>query len=161
MIHVDFQLNDDEYLTFKAGLKQYPARFLDLMIRGVLPDVQRFVTFIAGKIPGPVSSPFQFATEKSRHAYFATDGFGKGIPYVRTRTIASAFMVTPVLSADNLDIMLDNPEPGSVYVYGPRQVPGHKTTGWTPLAEIVEKAQDYADEQVVELWIRSSEENVP
>lgn len=32
----------------------------------------------------PVTYPIQWDSEKQRRAFFATDGFGKGIPYVRT-----------------------------------------------------------------------------
>lgn len=35
--------------------------------------------------PGkPITYPVQWDSEKQRRAFFATDGFGKGIPYVRT-----------------------------------------------------------------------------
>lgn len=42
--------------------------------------------------PGkPVEYPVQWDSEKQRRAFFATDGFGKGIPYTRTGAYANGW----------------------------------------------------------------------
>ncbi len=40
------------------------------------------------KNPGPPKYPIRWKSEKQRRAFFATDGFGKGIPYKRIGKLA-------------------------------------------------------------------------
>lgn len=92
--------------------------------------LQRDVDKLLSPAPGPVRLPFIFASEKSRRAYFATYGFGRGIPYRRTGKLGQSWVViiTPRF-ADNT-VTIKNLRPEATYVYGPRQVPGHARTGW-------------------------------
>jgi len=73
-----------------------------------------------------------FGTDKSRRWYFA-NMVGKGSRsghYQRTGAIKDSWvvLVNPVF-ADNT-IAIRNLRPESIYVYGPRQIPGHKKTGF-------------------------------
>ena len=43
--------------------------------------------------PGPVSYPIRWTSERQRKAFFATKGFGRGIPYKRTGKLAKAWVV--------------------------------------------------------------------
>src|SRR5574342_516462 len=57
------------------------------------PLAQQRVQSTLAVYPGPTVHPFEFATEKSRRAYFATNGFGHGIPYQRTGGLGRAWVV--------------------------------------------------------------------
>lgn len=100
-----------------------------------LPQVRREVKRRFGVDPGPVSRPFIFATARSRRHYFAMMR-GK-LPYRRTGKTQRAWDARADLRQAEGMFIVYNPEPHSVYVYGPgglitnrRQVPGHKRTGW-------------------------------
>jgi len=45
-------------------------------------------TLLLGKIPGPVKYPIRWTSERQRRAFFATRGFGRGIPTKRTGDVA-------------------------------------------------------------------------
>lgn len=44
----------------------------------------------------PVTYPVQWDSDKQRRAFFATNGFGRGIPYTRTGNYGRGWTVTPV-----------------------------------------------------------------
>lgn len=100
--------------------------------------------------------PFEFATLKSQRAYFASNGFGKGIPYKRSGTLGRGWNVAVSYKFQDSLIRISNVQPYSKFVYGPRQVPGHRTTGWG--ADFDKKAglvQDGAEQEIVNAWGRA------
>jgi hypothetical protein len=125
----------------------------------VKPELQRQVDDLLGGDPGPVSRPFVFATEKSRRAYFATNGFGKGIPFRRDDSIRTSWRVRVISRLSRDFAVIDNPKEAAKYVYGSpsqRQVPGHKNTGWgKDFEESIETIQENGVAMIVSAWKRS------
>lgn len=80
--------------------------------------------------PGPPQYPLRWASEKQRRAFFATNGFGKGIPYRRTGQLAQGWTVTVEQARARTTLTLANPAGAARYVYGPQQQPFHADTGW-------------------------------
>lgn len=116
--------------NLKARAKREFKRELQ---REVKPELQRQVDDLLGVDPGPVSIPFVFATDESRRAYFATNGFGKGIPYQRTDNLRTSWRVDLKTTLARDLIVIVNPKKYAKFVYGSpaqRQVPGHANTGW-------------------------------
>lgn len=64
--------------------------------------------------PGRVRYPIQWTSERQRRAFFATNGFGGGIPYRRKHKLSSAWMVEVRGAA----IVIENPSTASKFVYG-------------------------------------------
>lgn len=65
--------------------------------------------------PGkPIRYPVHWDSEKQRRAYFATDGFGEGIPYRRTYKRPNAWQRRLISNG----VELANREKGAVYLYG-------------------------------------------
>ena len=93
-------------------------------------------------MPGPVKYPIAWTSEKQRRAFFATDGFGNGIPYKRTGGLARSWkMVTD--TAENaangeFKLQIRNDNKAAKYVFGSlaKTNPGkfqqrfHINTGW-------------------------------
>lgn len=85
--------------------------------------------------PGAVQYPIEWASDRQRAAYFATDGFGHGIPYQRTGNLAKAWEVFTSETPNGALIVLRNPVPAAPFVYGrfnqfsPQQR-FHVNTGW-------------------------------
>lgn len=85
-------------------------------------------------IPGPVKYPIEWTSEKQRRAFFATDGFGHGIPYQRTGKLALAWD----FEIEENSAVIRNKAPASPFVYGSlaKSNPGgfqqrfHINTGW-------------------------------
>ena len=85
--------------------------------------------------PGPVAYPIQWTSERQRRAYFATDGFGHGIPYRRTFGLQNDWDVR----LEENTIIIKNQNPAATYVIGERQQRFHRNTGW-PYAPTVLRA---------------------
>ena len=91
--------------------------------------------------PGKVKYPIAWTSEKQRRAFFASDGFGRGIPTQRTGKVQAGWKVT----TDKIDgvfrVRIENSVGYSRYVYGTlgkvssNQQQFHKNTGWQPAKE--------------------------
>lgn len=95
--------------------------------------------------PGPVKYPIQWTSEKQRRAFFATDGFGSGIPYQRTGALQQAWQVLNITENGTWRVLITNTAPSAKWVYGglslrskPFQQQFHKNTGWPQAAGIVD-----------------------
>jgi len=92
------------------------------------------------RTPGsPSFSPVQWDSEKQKRAYFATGGFGRGIPYNRTGAMPSGWSIEALPSGWRLS----NTNPNAVYVYGnyegARQSKIHEGR-WPVMQEVIENA---------------------
>ena len=95
--------------------------------------------------PDAPTYPIEWTSEKQRRAFFASDGFGGGIPTERTDSIVNGWRVTAKGSGNRYSIVAVNAVPGAPYVVGgmnfrsraralrPQQKM-HQNTGW-PLAQ--------------------------
>ena len=93
-------------------------------------------------VPGAVKYPIDWTSEKQRRAFFATNGFGKGIPTKRTGKLGKSWTMT---SEDvnegthgGAEILISNSASYAKYVIG--APPGfkpmqgfHLNTGWQAL----------------------------
>jgi hypothetical protein len=71
--------------------------------------------------PGqPVRYPIQWDSERQRRAFFATDGFGHGIPYRRTGKYNEGWRLEPVKDSYGEGYQLVNKVPYARYVGGLR-----------------------------------------
>lgn len=127
----------------------------------VKPALQRQVDDLLGADPGPVKRPFVFSDDpvqnaRIRAAYFATNGFGKGIPYRRTNNLRTSWVVKLSSKLQKEFVTVVNLKSYAKYVYGPRQVPGHKRTGWgKDFDEAVALIEEDGIVMVVAAWKRS------
>lgn len=137
MFIVNVIIDNDVIEATREAIRTAPGRFSQRVRDNVLPKVQQLVIANLGKSPGTVRYPFVFSTDKSRRAYFATKGFGRGIPYKRTGELGRAWTVRLDLRRNDGLLQIINPADAAGYVYGSgttlgnfRQVPGHRNTGW-------------------------------
>jgi hypothetical protein len=95
-------------------------------------------SFKESMYPPESDEPFVWSSEKQRRAYFATNGFGKGIPYNRTHNLmySGRFVVDKKYSS--LYITYENSAPYFQYVQGyTSQIIGMKVRGWKPASDAV------------------------
>lgn len=97
--------------------------------------------------PGAVKYPILWTSERQRKAYFATNGFGNGIPYKRTGRMSRGWYAWARRSGNRFEMTIANSTPGARFVYGdirPRadkkdpQQRFHRNTGWTKVAPKIE-----------------------
>lgn len=91
-------------------------------------------------IPNKPRYPIRWTSERQRRAFFASKGFGRGIPTRRTGRIARDWEVVVIASTDGALIALSNPHPEAKFIHGPQPFGQrfHIDTGWTQIDEIEE-----------------------
>ena len=101
-----------EYLigNERRGLKHYPAR-----------------------VKHGRDNPYQWQTERQRRAYFASNGFGKGIPYQRTGDLANGWEQIN----SGVESRVVNEVPYAPFVIDEFQQVGHKEDGWRLVSQII------------------------
>lgn len=96
--------------------------------------------------PGPVKYPIEWTSEKQRRAFFATNGFGRGIGAARTHDLSKSWGIVKNTFGNDIMVTFDNPTPYAKFVVGSlaKGNPGgfmqqmHKNTGWHPAYETVD-----------------------
>jgi hypothetical protein len=132
-IRSDIIVEGNALPNYIAFVEAYPGLALETARDAFNREVKPPLLSELKHYPGAVVYPFQFATERSRKAFFATNGFGRGLGAKRTGKLAEAWKVDISLSDNAVVMSARNTAPYQRYVTGKRQVPGHATTGW-PLA---------------------------
>jgi hypothetical protein len=104
----------------------------------------------------PVRYKIRWKSEKQRRAFFATDGFGKGIPTKRSGVMLNAWRVLVEYSSDQISsIVAENPVPYRQFVTGEFQQPFHAYTGWWKEQDVFEIWGLIMDEEVETAIIKS------
>lgn len=95
--------------------------------------------------PGPSASPVQWESDKQRKAFFASDGFGHGIPYRRrsapNRMVDQWRLIVVYQPGRLTSIMLENNDPARRFVTGHDQQKFHLVTGWYQEEPIIQRSQ--------------------
>jgi hypothetical protein len=82
-------------------------------------------------------NPYQWQSEKQRRAYFATDGFGAGIPYTRTHDLADSYTYTET-DSNWTSVKIDSYSEYVDFVMGDYQQRGHAADGWRKVGDIID-----------------------
>lgn len=104
-----------------------------------------------GQQPPPTGTPerkIEWETPKQHRAYFATNGFGAGIPYRRTGKLARNWVIESDAHREGWSIIVRNESRASRYVYGSLALADaraasrfqqrfHRITGWQPARKTV------------------------
>jgi hypothetical protein len=87
-------------------------------------------------IPGPPRYPIRWSSERQRKAYFASRGFGRGIPSRRTGEIVGAWQGEFVATSDGGTLALINRNPAVQFLQGARVQGFHLDTGWVQIDDV-------------------------
>lgn len=104
-----------------------------LMGTALKRQATRFKTRIRQRLsvePGAVKYPIQWTSEKQRRAFFATDGFGRGIGAPRTHALSRGWTVDINFNKLNAEISTYNKQDYERFVTGADQQGFHANTGW-------------------------------
>lgn len=100
-------------------------------------------------------NPYQWTSEKQRRAFFATDGFGRGIPSQRTHHMVMGWRANP--TNDGYRMEITNTVDYATYVQGNQIQPGHVADRWRQYGKIIADntaGAIRAAQQAVDRWIR-------
>lgn len=101
-----------------------------IITRTVESVAEPFLTRL--RTPAPrVRYPIAWKSIKQRKAFFASNGFGRGIPTQRTGALPAAWSLSFEYTAGGITIAtFSNPTPYLEFVQGTWQQPMHINTGW-------------------------------
>lgn len=131
--------------------REYPTLARLSVEQNIVPLIEdRVDRDLRRAVPGPAKKPIQWTSEKQRKAFFATDGFGHGIPYKRTGRLPAAWRVETVSHANGITISVVNDSKAAPFVYGRWKQQFHTNTGWPDARPIIDKIGDDARLDVIE-----------
>lgn len=126
---IDLVVNESQIVKLYSKFDKYGPYALQQGLNAAndylnSPDVR------AGMYPPPGNgAPFAWSSAKQRRAYFATNGFGGGIPYSRTMQLYDNAKF--VVNESTFFIEYINGVPHAQWVQSPAyQIIGHKKRGW-------------------------------
>lgn len=106
-----------------------------LFDRHVVPVLRTsFSNLEIPRVKRPIEWSNKHGDHRQRKAFFATNGFGGGIPTKRTGRLLRSFRFRTEISDRKVYVFIENAAKYFVFVMGRRQQPFHRNTGW-PLAE--------------------------
>ena len=125
----------DGFQAYLEGIQQIVATeaqaSLDIMSPAALSELR--------DEPPRVKYPIQWTSERQRRAYFATNGFGAGIPYRRTGRLARGWTIALFDRGAGFTLDIRNNAKSAAFVYGSLAIDGsgvryqqrfHRNTGW-------------------------------
>lgn len=101
-------------------------------------------------------NPYQWQSEKQRRAYFATNGFGRGIPSPRSYDLRFGWKVSAW--GDGTKMRVQNDVPYAGFVMGDQLQTGHKVDGWRAYQQVISdnmNAMLLAADQALNRYLKS------
>lgn len=132
-------------ISFKVRGLEEVERFLKALPRGtmkvaiaamseyILGDDTHGLRHYPPRRSHGAGNPYRWQSEKQRRAFFATKGFGKGIPSKRSYELSRGWQQ----SVDPYRKTLFNRVPYAKYVMGNQQQKGHTTDGWRKIGKVI------------------------
>lgn len=107
--------------------------------------------------PGQPKYPIRWASARQRRAFFATNGFGRGIPTVRTGKLLRGWQVDSTINTRGGSITARNDVPYMQFVQGENQQPMHIDTGWVYAPKVLVEEEEHLEEALIETWYTISD----
>jgi hypothetical protein len=162
MINLTVLIDDDIIVAYQELIRDLP----NLSRRAFRGEIERLSRPMLEELradPGPVvyanNGKLRWKSERQRRAFFASNGFGGGIPYVRTGGLSAAWEVDITGTGVDLDVHVINDSPAAQYVQGDDQQPFHIDTGWPAAAPIFVRYEELVGDALIETWFSIVEFN--
>lgn len=157
---VTIESNTDELIARQNNTARQSPKLMATAMKRNVGRLKKRILAVRRKEPPPASRayPLPFTSDKQRRAFFATKGFGHGIPYRRTGALAEAWDLQVVSSERGGEINITNDNPAAEFVYGVHRQRMFDKIGW--LDPKTQDAKDAAELQeiVEQTWFTISDE---
>lgn len=128
MIKIDVR-GLDKVNTYLKSLSRGTLRAaLEAFSEYIIGSESRGLKHYPPRVQHGEANPYKWNSEKQRRAYFATNGFGKGIPYQRTGDLGRGWAAK--YTDGGYQAQITNSTPYAQYVQGNRQQLGHYADKW-------------------------------
>lgn len=160
MINLKVTVDTDVIDAYRDLAKRLPA----VSRKAFKGEIERLSKKMLAELkadPGPVvyaaNGRLRWKSERQRRAFFASDGFGGGIPHRRTGGLQAAWEVEITGRDFNTDIYVNNDVPGAIYVQGDYQQPFHIDTGFPAAAPIFVRYEEQIGDALINTWFSLTE----
>ncbi len=165
---------DQDWLANVRAMPERAQRNIRRKIQtSLVPELQADVETILADAPGPVSSPFAFASPASRGYWFAliraNPSLTDGRHWIRTGLLEGSWVVTAsdrlrmtmITVSNNLRESTGQEPFPAKFVYGPFEPPGHRNIGWPALLKNARQALHAKMlNRVYQLWAEACKDAV-
>ena len=158
MIRLRYSFRDDALAQLRDGARQSPMLMKNAARVALNPIRTRALAKLKRR-PRRVKYPIAWTTPKQKRAFFATKGFGRGIPTQRTGALSKGWYSRFRYSARDVSLEFGNPLPYATYVQGERQQRFHRNTGYTQAQPVFEDVQQQAVAAIREAWLTVTRPN--
>lgn len=145
------QVPVDIFSAIQEQVQKAPALVKRGLPRVTNPINKRMLAELQAE-PGKPRYPIRWKSAKQRRAFFATNGFGRGIPTRRTGDMVKRWTVKAIFSTSGGEIIAANSSPYSQYVQGDDAQPFHLDTDWPQAAPIFVKYAPIYEDALIEFW---------
>ena len=152
-IHFEVLIDDTIIQDYREIMDHYPAdaphAFKRTLIQNLTPAIE-----LLKQEPGPPHYPIRWKSERQRRAFFATEGFGRGIPASRSQPPAVLEGWTLFYESNGYDFEggIGNDVPWVVYVQGDFAQPFHLDTGYVQMAPVFVEYGARTYNALIETW---------
>jgi hypothetical protein len=141
----------DKLAQLKLNIQNMPTQF-DNAMKGKEGQFANQALRQLTIVPGAPVRPIRWKSQRQKRAYFASKGFGKGIPSRRTYAVLKGWKVTYKRDGDGGSVSLINTEPHMRFVQGDDAQPFHLDTGWVQRKDVVDDFVREVNGQVTAVW---------
>lgn len=110
----------------EARLGQIPEEAMDAGVELANEYIVNFERLYPPRVQHGEGNPYKWDSDRQRKAYFASNGFGGGIPYQRTQNLAQGWNVL----GEGKNQIVVNEVPYAAFVKDFQQSRGHLHDGW-------------------------------
>jgi hypothetical protein len=154
MYKVTVTVDTDVLQALEDAYAKSPRTIKTFLNRSLLPQYIKRIQQQWTPYPGAVRYPIQWASDKQRRAYFATNGFGGGIPYRRTRNLQKSWVFAIDDYPGGAEISIGNTADYARYVIGAEQQPFHSNTGWPRIDDEAAALTNELTDDVIDLYFQ-------
>lgn len=127
--------------AYEQQLINAPEVVQTLVTRAVNEERDRLLVDFRRE-PPPPTYPLVWTSERQRRAFFASNGFGRGIPTTRSHEMVNAWHLLVVFSGNRLtEIAIENNDPTHDFVTGRNRQRMHVITGWYDEFTLIDRSR--------------------
>lgn len=156
MIRVELTIDDAIIEAYRDLFKKLPV-VTRKAFKGEITRLSSPMLDALTATPGAPHYPIRWKSERQRRAFFATDGFGRGIPTQRSGALQAGWQVAFEGDQFGSTIEVFNTQPHARFVQGDDAQPFHLDTGWPQAAPIIVDFQEDVTDALVNTWFSITE----
>ena len=157
---IDFKIDTSDLQKFLKDTDRKLSNAtnkLRLLMKGKQGKIGLKAIAMLGTIPGGPVYPIRWKSNKQRRAFFASKGFGRGIPTGRKNVIINAWTAEVTTDPYGGVVRLTNPFDAWVYIQGSFVQPFHIDSGYVQLKDVADEFIKDGTLVIADAWLEASD----